>query len=319
MQRLPFGEFRLRGEVLNLMVAVTMPELSERHYRVTFPYGYRSEMAIKSSGLIGDINLSQSDGSPAVISRGDPSLRDISINLYHFPINSPSIRNVATAEEREQLKGIGKKLLCFALTHFKKSEPINPDATLSINLYTLVDNLDENPLEHQTLDQLIMRIWNKPMEQREMIDSFLTSRSDGFPNAESYITAFRRHVASRIFEHEHLEGYVTYFEKAFGFQRVEPKGTLQTLYETAMNLCNVCTDQVDPITMEPLVEPTIRIDAGDGLKHCFNEDSFRAYLLSELRARNLPIRDPLDRHHIPVLELTPIFDRLGIPWDNFNQ
>ena len=124
-----------------------------------------------------------------------------------------------------------------------------------------------------------------------------------------------------------------------------------------MNLCNVCTDQVDPITMDPLVEPTIRIDAGDGLKHCFNEDSFRAYLLAQLRARDLPIRlscfvfclgrflnkirvqyqlnkirrsfrkdtkqlrirDPMDRHHIPVLELTPIFDRLGIPWDNFNR
>lgn len=46
----------------------------------------------------------------------------------------------------------------------------------------------------------------------------------------------------------------------------QKKKTTDDASAVRINLCNVCTDQVDPITMEPLVEPTIRIDAGDGFQ-----------------------------------------------------
>ena len=43
-----------------------------------------------------------------------------------------------------------------------------------------------------------------------------------------------------------------------------------------------CTDSTDPISLTPLRDDIIRIEAENGLVHCFNADTFKLYIESRI-------------------------------------
>ena len=72
-----------------------------------------------------------------------------------------------------------------------------------------------------------------------------------------------------------------------------------------------CTDSTDPISLTPLRDDIIRIEAENGLVHCFNADTFKLYI--ESRIEHYPrIANPLTNDPIPKDQLDAIILRLRI-------
>lgn len=72
-----------------------------------------------------------------------------------------------------------------------------------------------------------------------------------------------------------------------------------------------CTDSTDPISLTPLRDDIIRIEAENGLVHCFNADTFKLYI--ESRIEHYPrIANPLTNDPIPEDQLDAIILRLRI-------
>lgn len=73
-----------------------------------------------------------------------------------------------------------------------------------------------------------------------------------------------------------------------------------------------CSSDVDPISQEPYPsDDIIRIQAGNGVVHCFDAPTFKTYIEYEIRAGR-QIRNPLTRDIFTPEQLEPIMERLGL-------
>ena len=222
---IPFDHsMMLDSQVYELKVKVDYAGGGIYNFSLLIPR-YHSNLTLHTGGEFGNVMLRCDDD-------------DIFVEYFNIFVNNPDVRKLATSDELKGLKGMGKKLLCFALTHLKPAhsfiQPDRPplkftlDTTVTLVAGGIVSKCDVAFYNTLTLEQLLDRIKSRP--------SILALYRRQFEyESEIDLASF---LALKICELEANDALVNYYKTVYGFEMIDEEySTMRAPLRVVLSKC----------------------------------------------------------------------------------
>ena len=217
---LSFGHsITLNGRAYDLYIRYLIRGKSQS-FSILIPDGYQTtDLTAQLNGEFGEIMLTYH-------TRGN----DLHIDSLLISVNDIDNRKLATPDELKAMKGIGKKLTCFALKYMASMFPITAETSISLEAGGVVNLCDNDFYASMSTDQLLDRLKSKPRTLLEMQEHRKASED-----------LYHDFLARRICGDESNEALVNYYRTAYGFETTDQEygvgAKMKASYGTVMGHC----------------------------------------------------------------------------------
>ena len=242
---LPFGHsITLNGRAYDLYIRLDyLMGARVQSFSILIPDGYQTtDLTAQLNGEFGEIMLRYHTRGRHQIGY-QPPVDDLHIELFSISVNDIHNRKLATPDELKAMKGIGKKLMCFALKHMATIFPITAETSISLAAGGVVNLCDNDFYASMSTDQLFDRLKSKPrtllaMQEYRKARRTIVPGSETFEEEEAFFHDF---LARRICGDESNEALVNYYRTAYGFETTEQEygvgAEMKASYGTVMGHC----------------------------------------------------------------------------------